>query len=104
MLSRLRSYGVETIELGAQSMSDRVLALSGRGHTAQDVADAAEPSRRAGFRLILQMMTGLPGADDESDVETARRHCGARAGRRARVPDGHSAGHRALRPVAGRAV
>ena len=27
----LRAYGVETVELGAQSMSDEVLELSGRG-------------------------------------------------------------------------
>lgn len=73
VLRRLRSYGVETIELGAQSMSERVLALSGRGHTAADVEDAARAVKGAGFRLILQMMTGLPGADDESDVESARR-------------------------------
>lgn len=73
VLSRLRRFGVETVELGAQSMSDRVLELSGRGHTAQDVAEASAMIKEAGFRLILQMMTGLPGSDDGSDVETARR-------------------------------
>lgn len=72
VLARLHRYGVETIELGAQSMSDRVLALSGRGHTVQDVVDASEAIKAAGFRLILQMMTGLPGSDDESDVESAK--------------------------------
>lgn len=72
-LKRLKAYGVETIELGAQSMSERVLALSGRGHTAQDVEDASAQVKAAGFKLILQMMTGLPGADGESDVESARR-------------------------------
>ena len=72
-LKRLKAYGVETIELGAQSMSERVLALSGRGHTAQDVEDASAQVKAAGFKLILQMMTGLPGADDESNVESARR-------------------------------
>lgn len=72
VLSRLRRFGVETVELGAQSMSDRVLELSGRGHTAQDVAEASAMIKEAGFRLILQMMTGLPGSDDGSDVETAR--------------------------------
>ena len=41
VLARLRRFGVETVELGAQSMSERVLALSGRGHTARDVEDAA---------------------------------------------------------------
>ena len=37
-LLMLKKYGVETIELGAQSMDDDVLLCSGRGHTAQDTA------------------------------------------------------------------
>lgn len=72
-LARLHRYGVGTIELGAQSMDERVLALSGRGHTAQDVVEASREIKSAGFKLILQMMTGLPGSDDETDVESARR-------------------------------
>ena len=73
VLSRLRRFGVETVELGAQSMDEEVLRLSGRGHTARDVERAARAVRAAGFRLILQMMTGLPGDSDEKDLETARR-------------------------------
>ena len=73
VLARLHRYGVGTIELGAQSMDERVLALSGRGHTAQDVVEASREIKSAGFKLILQMMTGLPGSDDETDVESARR-------------------------------
>ena len=73
VLARLREYGVETIELGAQSMCDEVLALSGRGHTAADVENASRAIRAAGFRLILQMMTGLPGDTPERCAETARR-------------------------------
>ena len=72
VLARLRRYGVETVELGAQSMSDSVLALSGRGHTAADVGEASRAVKAAGFRLILQMMTGLPGSDDETDIGSAR--------------------------------
>ena len=73
VLARLRRYGVETIELGAQSMDDRVLALAGRGHTAAAVEHAARLVKEGGFELVLQMMTGLPGSTDESDIETARR-------------------------------
>ncbi len=73
VLARLRAYGVGTVELGAQSMDDGVLALSGRGHTAADVERAARLVKEAGFKLILQMMTGLPGDTDEKSLETARR-------------------------------
>ena len=73
VLERLRAYGVETVELGAQSMDDTVLRASGRGHTAAEVRRASEMVKAAGFRLILQMMTGLPGDTPEKSVETARR-------------------------------
>ena len=73
VLQRLKRYGVQTVELGAQSMDDRVLALAGRGHTAADVANASRAIKAAGFQLILQMMTGLPGDSDEGAIETARR-------------------------------
>ncbi len=70
-LARLRAYGVKTVELGAQSMRDEVLLRSGRGHTAQDVRDAAKMVLDAGFQLVLQMMTGLPGDDDDGAQYTA---------------------------------
>lgn len=72
-LKRLREYSGETIELGAQSMDDEVLRLSGRGHTTADVENASRLIKAEGFRLILQMMTGLPGDSDEKSIETARR-------------------------------
>ena len=73
VLARLRQYGVHTIELGAQSLNDEVLSRSRRGHTAQDVKAASEEIREAGFNLILQMMTGLPGDTPDRCVETARQ-------------------------------
>ena len=71
-LARLRRYGVETVELGAQSMCDEVLLRSGRGHTSEDTVKAAKLVKDAGFTLILQMMTGLPGSNDARDIQTAR--------------------------------
>ena len=73
VLNRLRFFGVETIELGAQSLDDEVLMLSGRGHTAEDVENASRLIKSRGFKLILQMMTGLPGDTPEKDIETAKK-------------------------------
>ena len=72
-LDRLTRYGVETIELGVQSMCEDVLLLSGRGHTADDAVMAAGMIKKANFKLILQMMTGLPGDTPEKSKYTARR-------------------------------
>ena len=71
-LERLRRYGVDTVELGAQSMDNEVLRRSGRGHTRQDTIEASSLVMAMGFQLVLQMMTGLPGADAESDLATAK--------------------------------
>ena len=72
ILDRLCRYGVRTVELGAQSMRDAVLEASGRGHSAEDVRRASRMVREAGLGLVLQMMTGLPGDDDEGAEDTAR--------------------------------
>ncbi len=69
----LKSYGVTAIELGAQSMDNRVLALNERGHTAEQVADACRIIKEYGFELGLQMMTGLYGSEDEDSIETAEK-------------------------------
>ena len=72
-LARLRRFGVETIELGAQSMTEAVLRRSGRGHSAADTERAAALIREEGFRLILQLRTGLPGESRESALISAQR-------------------------------
>lgn len=74
-LDILKSYGVTAIELGAQSMDDRVLRLNGRGHTAAQVEDAARLIKQRGFSLGLQMMPGLYGERDYalSALSTAQR-------------------------------
>ncbi len=73
VLQTLLKYNVDTIELGAQSLDESVLLKSGRGHTAEDTVRATALIKRFGFALILQMMTHLPGSDDEKDLLTARK-------------------------------
>lgn len=73
VMDRLRRYGLQTVELGCQSMDDAVLRASGRGHTAQDCERAIRQLKAGGFTVIAQMMTGLPGSSPASDLETARR-------------------------------
>ena len=72
-LRLLKNYSVKTIELGAQSMDAQVLKLSGRGHSPEDTRQASKLIRKHGFRLILQMMTGLPGDSWEKSIYTAKK-------------------------------
>lgn len=66
----LQSHGVTTIEIGAQSMDDAVLAASGRGHTSGQTREAAGRVKQAGIQLGLQLLPGLPGEDDGSRRKT----------------------------------
>ncbi len=73
ILSLLKEYKVSAIELGAQSMCDRVLNLNKRGHTANDVVTASNLIKKFGFELGLQMMTGLYGSTEKEDILTAEK-------------------------------
>ena len=73
ILNILKSNGVTSIELGAQSMDDEVLKANLRGHTAEDVEKASKLIKEYGFELGLQMMTGLYKDTDEKAIETAKK-------------------------------
>lgn len=59
IIAILKRYGMTAVELGAQSMSDKVLQANERGHSAEDVRRASRLIRESGISLGLQMMTGL---------------------------------------------
>lgn len=73
VLAVLKEYGVTSIELGAQSMDDEVLAANRRGHTAQAVVDASRLIKEYGFELGLQMMTGLYKDTEQKAIDTAKK-------------------------------
>ncbi len=73
ILTLLKEYGVTSIELGAQSLNDRVLRMNNRGHTSADVEKASKLIREFGFQLGLQIMTGLYGDNDDSTIKTAEK-------------------------------
>lgn len=73
ILALLKRYGVTSIELGCQSMSDRVLVLNERGHSAEDVVNSARLIKKYGFEFGVQMMTGLYGDSDEEAIRTAEK-------------------------------
>ena len=75
ILEILARYSVRTVELGVQSMTDAVLTASGRGHDAESAAKACRMLSDAGYDVIGQMMIGLPGSTEESEVQTARALC-----------------------------
>lgn len=70
ILVNLKKFGVDTIELGVQSMDEAVLYASERGHTTRDVYEASSLIREFDFKLGLQMMLGLPEDNLERSINT----------------------------------
>lgn len=68
----LKDYGVTSIELGCQSMTDHVLSINSRGHTSQDIIDASMIIKGSGISLGHQMMVGMYGDSGESVMYTAK--------------------------------
>ncbi|MBQ7669432.1 MAG: radical SAM protein [Clostridia bacterium] len=71
----LKRYTVSQVELGIQSVSDRVLSLSQRGHTSADTFNAVKLLKNSGISVVGQMMIGLPGSSPEDETDTARAIC-----------------------------
>ncbi len=69
----LRRLGVTKVQMGVQSLDDRILSLNRRGHTVDDVRRAVRLLRLAGFKIHLHWMPNLLGATPESDREDFAR-------------------------------
>lgn len=72
ILEMLKKYGVDTIELGVQSMDDKILSIAKRGHTSQDVIRASKLIKKYNIRLGHQIMIGLPNSTMETEIYTIR--------------------------------
>jgi len=72
-LDIIKDYPVSTIEIGAQSMDDRILAVTRRGHSASDTRLAVALLKERHYDIGLQMMVGLPEENEASSLSTAYR-------------------------------
>ena len=72
-LELLKKYHVELVELGVQSLDDKVLQAAERGHTAAAVTAAMALLKQHGFKTGLQLMVGMPQQSFASVKETARQ-------------------------------
>ena len=65
----LRRLGVTKVQMGAQSLDDRILEMNKRGHDVEHTRQATALLRAAGFKIVLHWMPNLHGATPESDRE-----------------------------------
>lgn len=74
-LQGFAAAGVNRLSIGAQSFNDQMLRLLGRPHSRQDIIQAMQMARQAGFGSVgLDLICGLPGQqllDWQDDLQQA---------------------------------
>ncbi|HBF7092212.1 TPA: radical SAM protein [Clostridioides difficile] len=73
ILSMLKEYKTSIIELGVQSLDEKVLLDSIRGHQSEIVYKSSKMIKNSGIKLGLQMMIGLPADTEEKCIFTAKK-------------------------------
>lgn len=73
-LKKYRSFGINRLSFGVQTLNDKLLKSIGRVHTAKCAVDGFNMARKAGFSNIsLDIMFGLPGQELKDVEDTLNR-------------------------------
>lgn len=64
LLRLLRNRGVNRLSVGVQSLSDDILGILGRAHTAKEAEESVRRARGIGFdNISIDLIYGIPGQD-----------------------------------------
>jgi len=66
---RMRKLGTTKVQVGVQTLRNKLLKLNRRGHTIKDTKDAFKLLRLAGFKIQAHWMVNLLGATPQKDRE-----------------------------------
>jgi len=67
------SYGVTRVEIGVQSLHERVYKIVNRGHDYNDVIDSFQISKDSGYKIVAHMMPGLPTMTPKDDIHDFKK-------------------------------
>lgn len=70
---RIRRLGCTKVQIGFQSLNDKVLRMNRRGHNVAATRRAVKLLRRAGFKIHAHWMPNLYGSSPDEDIEDYRR-------------------------------
>ena len=61
-------YGITRVEIGVQSLTERVYNIVNRGHDLQQVISSFQIAKDAGYKIVAHMMPGLPTMSPKEDI------------------------------------
>ena len=70
---RFRDFGVTRVELGVQHTDDELLKRVNRGHGIKQSKKAIKLLKDYGFKIEIHIMTDLPGATPDGDMECYKK-------------------------------
>lgn len=70
---RMRRLGCTKVQIGFQSLNDKVLRMNRRGHTVSATRQAVKLLRQAGFKIHAHWMPNLYGSSADEDIQDYRR-------------------------------
>lgn len=68
-VERMRAMGATRVELGVQTVDDKILKLNRRGHNTDATIKATKLLRQAGFKITYHLMPNLPGSTVAKDFK-----------------------------------
>ena len=68
-----RKLGCTRVEIGVQSLDDKILKKVKRGHTVAQTAKAIKLLKDAGFKVCVHMMPNLPGSTPQKDLNQFKK-------------------------------
>lgn len=72
-IKEMLKFGATRIEIGVQIPDDKIYKKINRGHLVQDVIDATERLKNAGFKLGYHIMPGLPYSNVKNDLKLSKK-------------------------------
>jgi elongator complex protein 3 len=67
------NQGITRIEIGVQSLQERVYERVNRGHNYNDVVESFQISKDAGYKIVSHMMPGLPTMTPKEDIQDFKK-------------------------------
>jgi len=72
-INDMLEWGATRVELGVQAIDNEIYKKVNRGHTVQDVIDATERLKKAGFKIGYHLMPGIPGSNPKKDIKMFKK-------------------------------
>jgi elongator complex protein 3 len=70
---RMRKLGATKVQIGVQSLNNKILKLNKRGHTIKETKEAFKVLRLAGFKIHAHIMPNLYGSNVKKDIEDYKK-------------------------------